>query len=345
MSPDYNYNLIFLNMPYISNSKYTLFPGLCAKLNIHNSAKSCNNYTFKFHKLLKPATPHNLMKRKIEKNSIKILAVLIVILIVSQGFTIYFIVVKTSQSLNAVKNAEASLNSKIESNKLETQSQINELTNSLNSIALSQTDIQQQVSQIKAATSSDFSGIIEENIKGVVTIQTNIAQGTGFLITNDGYILTNAHVLSGAKYANIYAYNSEKYSASLIGYNSNLDVALLKVSGNFDKLSLGDSDSTKLGEKVIAIGNPLGLSFSTSEGIISARDRTGSNNLPYYFQTDASLNPGNSGGPLINTRGEVIGINNFKISGGESLGFALEINYAKEIANQIALKELNSTIL
>jgi len=285
------------------------------------------------------------MKPRIESKSIKILAVLIVILIISQGLTVYFLIIKTEQSLNAVKNLEASLSSKIESDKLETQSQINELTNSLNSITLSQSDMQKQVSEIKATTSSDFSGIIEQNIRGVVTIQTNSAQGTGFLITDDGYILTNAHVLSGAKYANIYTYNSEKYSASLIGYDSTLDVALLKISGNFDKLTLGDSDSVKLGEKVIAIGNPLGLSFSTSEGIISARDRIGSNNLPYYFQTDASLNPGNSGGPLINTQGEVIGINNFKISGGESLGFALEINYARETINQISLKQLNETII
>ena len=285
------------------------------------------------------------MKPRIESKSIKILAVLIVILIISQGLTIYFLIIKTEQSLNAVKNAETSLNSEIESNKIEIQSQINEITNSLNSITLSQSDMQKQVSQIKASTSSDFSGIIEENIKGVVTIQTNVAQGTGFLITDDGYIMTNAHVLSGARYANIYAYDSEKYSASLIGYDSNLDVALLKISGTFNKIALGDSDSVRLGEKVIAIGNPLGLSFSTSEGIISARDREGSNNLPYYFQTDASLNPGNSGGPLINTRGEVIGINNFKISGGESLGFALEINYAREKVNQITLKELNSTII
>jgi len=82
-----------------------------------------------------------------------------------------------------------------------------------------------------------------------------------------------------------------------------------------------------VGEKVIAIGNPLGLSLSVTEGIVSGVHRIGDNNLPAYIQTDAALNPGNSGGPLINTDGKVIGINNFKISGTESLGFALESDY------------------
>ena len=124
-----------------------------------------------------------------------------------------------------------------------------------------------------------------------------------------------------------------------------MDISLLKIDGSFHSLDLGDSDDVKLGEKVIAIGNPLGLSFTTTEGIISARDRTGINDLPYYFQTDVSLNPGNSGGPLINTKGEVIGINNFKISGADNIGFALEINYAKDTINSIALKAVNQTIV
>ncbi len=282
------------------------------------------------------------MKRS---TTIKILAILVVILVISQGFIIYFVLIKADQSLLAINKTESNLNEKLTILSTDTTSKINSLTESLNSLSSSQSDIQSQISKIKATTSSDFSGIIEQNIQGVVTIKTNLAQGTGFLITGDGYILTNAHVLSGASYANAYTYDSQRHSAKLIGYDSDLDVALLKISGTYKSLELGDSDSVRLGEKVIAIGNPLGLSFSTSEGIISARDREGINNLPYYFQTDASLNPGNSGGPLINTDGEVIGINNFKITSGESLGFALEINYAKDKVNEITLKALNRTIV
>lgn len=280
-----------------------------------------------------------------ERSTITLLVVLVIALILSQGFTIYLVLIKASQSVARADSLESMLNTKIDTAIKDTNSKINSLTDSITSLNSAQSDIQQQVSKIKATTSSDFSGIIEDAIKGVVTIKTDVAQGSGFIITDDGYIITNAHVLSGARYANVYTYDNQEYSAKLTGYNINMDVAVLKINGTFAKLPLGDSDSTKIGEKVIAIGNPLGLSFSTSEGIISARDRLGDNNLPYYFQTDASLNPGNSGGPLINTQGQVIGINNFKIAGGENIGFALEINHAKDTINQIALKVLNETII
>ena len=217
---------------------------------------------------------------------------------------------------------------KIELNNKGLQNKINSLTGSVISISAEQTSLQEQLGEIKASTSADFSGIIENEIKGVVTIKTDVSQGTGFLITDQGFVLTNAHVLSGARLAIVHTYDNEAYPAELIGYNAVMDIALLKVPGSFYSLDLGDSNDVKIGEKVLAIGNPLGLAFTVTEGIISAKARQGINNLPYYLQTDVSLNPGNSGGPLINTKGEVIGINNFKVSGAESLGFALEINPA-----------------
>ena len=151
--------------------------------------------------------------------------------------------------------------------------------------------------------------------------------------------------MENAKSAGIFTYDDETYSVKLVGHDSNFDIALLKIEGNFKKLNLDDSDDIQIGEKVIAIGNPLGLQFSVSEGIISAIHREGISGINSYIQTDAALNPGNSGGPLINTKGKVIGINNFKVSGGESLGFALESNYIKEIINDIALKKLNQTLI
>ena len=123
-----------------------------------------------------------------------------------------------------------------------------------------------------------------------------------------------------------------------------MDVALLKIEGDYNSLIFDDSDDVRIGEKGIAIGNPLGLSFSVSEGIVSALNREGSNGLKIYIQTDASLNPGNSGGPLIGTDGKVIGINNFKAR-GENLGFALESDYIKQSVNEISLDRLNMTIL
>ena len=178
----------------------------------------------------------------------------------------------------------------------------------------------------------------------MVSIRTDVAQGTGFILTSDGYVVTNAHVLSGADYAEAILSNKNTEELSLIGYNITMDIALLKLDGNYDYLELRDSEELKVGEKVIAIGNPLGLSFSVSEGIISAIDREGSNGYPAYIQTDAALNPGNSGGPLIGTDGKVLGINNFKAR-GESLGFALESNYIKDSIDEIALRKLNQTIL
>jgi S1-C subfamily serine protease len=272
-----------------------------------------------------------------------LIIIALVLFIISQIFMVFFILEKRQETVKLIQE----LDEKIQLNNKETQSKINSLTESISSISSEQSSLQEQLGEIKAETSADFSGIIDKEVKGVVTIKTDVSQGSGFLITNNGFVVTNAHVLSGASLANIYTYDNKVYSASLIGYSpsNQMDLALLKIQGDFFSLTLGDSDDVKIGEKVIAIGNPLGLSFTATEGIISARDREGINNLPYYFQTDVSLNPGNSGGPLINTKGDVIGINNFKISGAENIGFALEINPAKDTINDISLQALNQSIV
>lgn len=229
------------------------------------------------------------------------------------------------------------------------QSKINILTEEINSLKFAQIDmkdeLKEEIGEIKAKTSSDFSGIIENEIKGVVTIRTDISQGTGFLISDDGYIVTNHHVINGAKSAGVFTYDTEQHSVNLVGYNLDMDIALLKIDGSFNSLELGDSGDLRIGEKVIAIGNPLGLSFTATEGIISSTKREGLNKLPIYIQTDVPLNPGNSGGPLINTDGEVIGINNFKIATADGLGFALEINFAIDTINEIAVEKLNMSIV
>lgn len=287
------------------------------------------------------------INKKIAVHSI----IILLVLLISQSIIVYLVFDKFDESVNLsldkINKTESNINYKIDQNKLETQSQIKGLTDAISDISSVQTDLKEQLSKVKADTSADFSGIIEEDIKGVVTIKTDVSQGTGFIIREDGYVVTNAHVLADASMSNVQTSDNKIYHATLVGYSpqNELDIALLKISGTFDKIGMGNSDDVKVGEKVVAIGNPLGLSFSVTEGIISARDRKGVNNLPYYFQTDASLNPGNSGGPLINTGGEVIGINNFKVSGADNIGFALEINRAIEEINYIAMQSLNETIL
>ena len=206
-----------------------------------------------------------------------------------------------------------------------------------------QIDLKKEISSIKSKTSPDFSGIIEDSLESIVYIKTTWSSGTGFIISEDGYVVTNAHVLERARYANAITSDNEKKPMSLVGYDLDLDLALLKISGEYDPLEFGNSDDTKVGEKVIAIGNPQGLSFSVSEGIVSAVHRV-SYGGGSYIQTDAALNPGNSGGPLINTEGKVIGINSLKYN-AENIGFALESNLVKEWVNKASLEAYNKTLV
>jgi len=266
------------------------------------------------------------------------LGLLLLLIIVSQAVTIYIVYTKNQETLEK-------LNEMISLSEAETHAKINELSSAISSVSSAQSDLTEQLSELKAEASSDFSGIIEGAVHGVVTIKTDISQGTGFIITDDGFVVTNYHVMQGAKAAGVFTYDGEVHQVSLVGSNANMDIALLKIEGNFDELDLGNSDDVKIGDRVIAIGNPLGLSFTATEGIISGRNREGINELPYYFQTDVALNPGNSGGPLIDTRGDVIGINNFKVSGADNIGFALEINYAKKTINDISANALNMSVV
>jgi len=261
------------------------------------------------------------------------------------GILIYVLFVKQDFQYNQ-------LNQQIENLQTDTQIKINELSQTileteqeLISLGSQIGSIDKEINYLKASAGEDFSGIIEEVVKSVVTIKTDVSQGTGFIIEENGYIVTNYHVIENAKSAAIFTYDGETHQVKLLGFNLDLDIALLKISGNFDALELADSEDIQLGEKVIAIGNPLGLQFSVSEGIISNINQAGPNGIKAYIQTDAALNPGNSGGPLIDKQGEVVGINNFKISGSEGIGFALESNYIKDIVNEISLEAIEEELI
>ena len=242
------------------------------------------------------------------------------------------------------------LEKKISDTQKSTQAQIDEMSSTLLGLQGSLEENKQQIDLLKVSAGEDFSGIIESSISSVMIIRTDSGQGAGFVISNEGYIVTNAHVLaddSGHLATGIHAINYEgnRIELEFIGYDNDLDIALLKAEGNYDALDLGNSDDIKIGEKVIAIGNPYGLVFSVSEGIISGVHREGPNGLRAYLQIDAALNPGNSGGPLIDKSGNVIGMNNFKITGGENLGFALESNYIEDAVNDITLEAFNETFV
>ena len=293
--------------------------------------------------LKNPSAPvHHIELKRHHKIIIGSVSSLLIILVIVNSILLYFLYGQLEYSYNELK---------LDINSLETDtnSKISSIADSLIStkqdLSSLGADLNKQINTLKASVGDDFSGIIEEAIKGVATIRTDIAQGTGFIITGDGYVVTNYHVVKGASAATVITYDGGNHAVSLIGYDSNLDIALLKISGTYEQLTLADSNSVSVGEKVIAIGNPLGLQFSASQGIVSAVHREGTNGLKAYIQTDAPLNPGNSGGPLINKDGKVIGINNFKIGSGESLGFALESNYIREAVNGISQQGLNQDLI
>jgi len=208
------------------------------------------------------------------------------------------------------------------------------------SLSAQQANFNEQISMLKSSE-GDFSGVIESSLKGVVSIASDNSLGSGFIIDSSGYIVTNAHVITNVNNVKVGFYDGSVITAKVIGLDSKRDIVLLKVDGsNYHALRLTNSDDAQIGEKVIAIGNPYGLSFTVTEGIISALNRVGPNGLAEYIQTDVSLNPGNSGGPLIDTSGEVLGVNNFKVGTGDSLGFALESNTIRNVVNSIANKTL-----
>jgi serine protease Do len=162
--------------------------------------------------------------------------------------------------------------------------------------------------------------------------------GSGFIINNNGYILTNNHVVGGADEIKVKLSDGREFKATVKGTDEKLDLAVLKieVKGMLPVAEMGDSDAIQVGEWVMAIGNPFGLNQTVTAGIVSAKGRViGSGPYDDYIQTDASINPGNSGGPLFNAQGKVIGINTAIIQGGQGIGFAIPINMAKAVLPQL----------
>ncbi len=213
---------------------------------------------------------------------------------------------------------------------------------------------------VNAQTS--FAPLVEELMPAVVSITTNVMEekdnpdvydnliyensqreilGSGFVFSDDGYIVTNAHVISDADTISVITNENDSYNADIVGIDEKTDIALIKVNADkkLNSVVLGNSDEVNVGDWVLAIGNPFGLGNSVTVGIISAKSRDiGDNTYNDYFQTDASINQGNSGGPMFNINGEVIGINSaiFSASGnGVGVGFALPSNDVAWIINQL----------
>ena len=232
------------------------------------------------------------------------------------------------------------------------------------------TDLQERIEELQdLTTGTSVSGspmsstegltpsqVYAMNVNSVVAISnqttTNVwgqvsetaSSGSGFIISEDGYILSNYHVVEGATRLTVITYMGDEYEATLVGYDEMNDVSILKINATgLDPVTIGSSDELIVGDQVVAIGNPLGeLTSSLTVGYISAKDRTinTDGNLINMMQTDAAINPGNSGGPLFNMRGEVIGITTAKYSGETSSGASIEgIGFAIPIDDVMAMAE------
>ena len=174
----------------------------------------------------------------------------------------------------------------------------------------------------------------------VVTIQTNKGRGSGVIVTDDGHVVTNEHVIRGASRVNIISLDNNVYPAKVVGIDAITDIALLKSDFKGKAINFSDSSIVKIGDIVLAIGNPFGVGQTLTKGIIS-RTNSGhitENPLDEFLQSDAAINPGNSGGAMVNIKGDLIGINTMNLSlggGSDGIGLAVPSNLVKNITQQL----------
>ena len=186
----------------------------------------------------------------------------------------------------------------------------------------------------------DMPPLFEEFFGGPQT-RRDRSLGSGFLISRDGYIVTNNHVVQEAESIRVKLSNDKVYEARVVGGDAKTDIAVIKIeAADLPVAVLGDSDRLEVGQWAIAIGNPFGLERSMTVGVISAtgRSNVGIESIENFIQTDASINPGNSGGPLLNIHGEVVGINTAIVAAGQGIGFAIPTNMARPIITQLVEK-------
>lgn len=183
-----------------------------------------------------------------------------------------------------------------------------------------------------------FRDFFERFFRGMPREFRQQSLGSGFIIGKEGLIITNNHVVERAQKIQVGLSNGERYDATVIGRDPKTDIALIKISAGKELpvARLGDSNNLRTGDWVLAVGNPFGLAHTFTAGIVSAKGRTiGTGPYDDFIQTDASINPGNSGGPLFNLDGEVVGINTAIVPAGQGIGFAIPVNLAKEVLEQL----------
>ena len=245
-------------------------------------------------------------------------------------------------ALEDLTSRNSALSAELELTKQQTNDAFAKVAETIGSMQSQQS---QQLSELKKEITSlgveagDFSGIVNELIPKVVSVKTQGSVASGAIIRQDGLIVTNYHVIEGKTDISVVLSSKKSYKAEVIGFNGDNDLAVLKI----DRTGLrffeyGNSDNIKVGEKVLALGNPLGLGFTVTQGIVSALNRRISGLAGEFIQTDVPINPGSSGGPLVNKAGELIGLNTLKVKDQESLGFAIPSNFVRSNVDEIIKK-------
>lgn len=287
---------------------------------------------------------------KKEKAIVNIIVVLVILILGVGSYGGYFFHERNKELQNAIQKTQEDMSANMEvtrnlltalqeeyGKKIDTVARSLEKLDQENKAKLS--DLEKEVKNVNIK-SGDFSAILEDVFPGIVSIVTDVGRGSGAIITKDGYVVTNLHVIDGARIVQTVNYNKKVYGAEVIGSSAKNDIAILKINGTFNELKFGDSAKLKVGERVVAVGNPAGLSFSVTEGIISQVERIISPKDPPMIQIDVPINPGNSGGPLISINGNIVGINRLKVSGYESLGFAIPSNTVKQVVEEIIQRDI-----
>ena len=273
------------------------------------------------------------MREKGKKKNIKKILITTISLIILWIFSFYIYITYNNIQIDASNYETTRTQSTIETQTVE---KAEENSKNVADVIEKTTRSVVGISKLKSAGSSILSKSME----------SELGLGTGVIVSEDGYILSNEHV-TGTKYSKCYITleNGNNYDGTVVWSDSDLDLSITKINAkNLEYVNLGDSDKIRVGETVYAIGNPIGFEFrrTVTSGIISAKNRTikieednKSSYMTDLIQTDATINPGNSGGPLIYPNGDIVGINTVKISTAEGIGFAISINIIKPIIESL----------
>ena len=285
------------------------------------------------------------------RNGIKVFAIIVTVLLVITTAVLLGLTVSSQQPLESQLSVTTETSSEVsESSSMQRPDQDEIEVPELNITSHAEEDT--YISSDGKLTTTQIHEKVRPSVVGILNYSaenslTADSSGSGIIVSSDGYILTNAHVISGAANLVVVLDNNEEYAAQLIGSDVSTDLAVIKIDAeNLTAAELGDSDQLKVGEPVVAIGNPAGLNLagSTTRGIVSGLDRTNSVTLETgesismeVIQTDAAINPGNSGGPLINEYGQVIGINSSRLSSSyyDGIGFAIPVNDALPVLEDL----------